>query len=316
MVCFKPMQGQKSFDNKCEFDREAQDKFYNKSYTSKQLKEENSWYQTMKCGKCLGCRVDHAKEWTVRMVHEAQMYDENCFITLTYDQENLPKGGTLVKEDFTAFLKRLREHVSRKEDKTFRFYMCGEYGEKYARPHYHAILFGYDFKDKIATFTGKKNIDYMSDELTKIWGKGRATIGTVTQQSCGYVASYVLKKTKKPKSNDGWEKLFNIRQDIRIPEYSQMSRDGFIGKPWLEQFYKDVYGVDDFVVIDNKKYQIPRAYDEWYKKQYPYFYVKRKLQRQERAKNLIVTAKNLCDKEKNLKSALSIKSKTLDSQVA
>ena len=35
------------------------------------------------CGQCLGCRLDHSRMWAIRIVHEAMLYDENSFITLT-----------------------------------------------------------------------------------------------------------------------------------------------------------------------------------------------------------------------------------------
>ena len=113
------------------------------------------------CGQCLGCRLKRSQEWATRVVHEAQMHDDqNAFITLTYQEA--PDG--LVKQHFTAFMKKLRKTVYPKK---IRFFMCGEYGKVYpnndysspspppsvlgmvgrtlGRPHYHAIIFGHDF---------------------------------------------------------------------------------------------------------------------------------------------------------------------------
>ena len=59
------------------------------------------------CGQCAGRRLDQSKQWALRCVHEAQVHDENCFITLTYNNENLPKDGSLNKRDFQLFMKRL-----------------------------------------------------------------------------------------------------------------------------------------------------------------------------------------------------------------
>lgn len=145
------------------------------------------------CGQCIGCRLERSRQWALRCVHEASLHDENCFITLTYDPEHLPiyfrddgpALGTLCKEDFQNFMKRLRERIGTK----IRFFHCGEYGEQLGRPHYHAIIFGYDFADKtpIEVSDGGHN-QFVSEMLTEVWGKGRCTIGAVTFDSAAYVA--------------------------------------------------------------------------------------------------------------------------------
>ena len=91
------------------------------------------------CGQCVGCRLEKSRQWAMRCVHEASLYDENCFITLTYDDEFLPVGGSLDKGAFPRFMKRLRKKF---EPRRIRFYHAGEYGDRFGRPHYHALLFG------------------------------------------------------------------------------------------------------------------------------------------------------------------------------
>ena len=97
------------------------------------------------CGQCVGCRLERSRQWAVRCMHEASLYKRNCFITLTYSNEYLPPNMSLVKSDFQKFMKRLRKRCG----SSVRYYYCGEYGENFGRPHYHAILFGFDFKDKV-----------------------------------------------------------------------------------------------------------------------------------------------------------------------
>ena len=103
---------------------------------------------TIKCGRCIGCRLDRSKEWAVRCVHEQQMHEQSCFVTLTYKDTELvhtPDGHpTLFHEHFQLFMKRLRK----KFGDNISYFMSGEYGDETFRPHYHAILFGVDFKDK------------------------------------------------------------------------------------------------------------------------------------------------------------------------
>ena len=97
------------------------------------------------CGQCIGCRLERSRQWAVRCIHEAQLHKDNCFITLTYNDEHLPSPPSLSVRDFQLFMKRLRKRFG----KGIRFFHCGEYGEKYGRPHYHACLFGFDFPDRV-----------------------------------------------------------------------------------------------------------------------------------------------------------------------
>ena len=92
------------------------------------------------CGKCLACRLNHAKEWAVRCMLESLYHDENYFVTLTYDDEHLPVDGKLHKKHYQDFLKRLRASSG-----CFRYFGCGEYGSLNKRPHYHFVLFGIHF---------------------------------------------------------------------------------------------------------------------------------------------------------------------------
>jgi len=101
------------------------------------------------CGQCIGCRISHSKQWAMRCVHEASLYDNNCFITLTYNPENLPPDCGLIKSDFQKFMKRLRKSYPSNK---IRYYQCGEYGDKNNRPHYHALLFGFNFDDWVYLF--------------------------------------------------------------------------------------------------------------------------------------------------------------------
>lgn len=140
------------------------------------------------CGHCHGCAMDYAKAWSVRIMLESRLYDSNCFITLTFDDSNVP--DSLEKRPFQLFMKRLRQEVG-----AVRFFASGELGDKNGRPHYHAILFGYDFPDKV--FLKRSNggqLIYRSPTLEKLWPFGISSIGDVSFQSASYVARYSVKK--------------------------------------------------------------------------------------------------------------------------
>ena len=111
----------------------------------KYLFDTTGKFIVLPCGQCYACRIAKSREWAARCVLEAKMHDDNCFITLTYDDNHVPSDMSLVKMDFTNFIKRLRKNTGEK----IRYYACGEYGELYQRPHFHACLFGYKPKDLI-----------------------------------------------------------------------------------------------------------------------------------------------------------------------
>ena len=107
------------------------------------------------CGKCLGCRKAHARQWAIRLVHEAQLHPTSAwFVTLTYDDGSLPDNGSLDPRDLQLFLKKLR----RKHRRKLRYYACGEYGDASDRPHYHLVLYGPELldRDRLPIVTGKQ----------------------------------------------------------------------------------------------------------------------------------------------------------------
>lgn len=215
---------------------------------------------TVPCGGCIGCRMDKSRDWSTRIHHEAQMHEENCFLTLTYNNENLPENYSVSVREMQLFLKRLRKSI---EPRKIRFFLCGEYGDKGLRPHYHLIIFGYDFPDKIVWRKSASGIIcYRSPSLEKVWPYGNAEIGSVTAQSGGYVARYVLKKIGGAPAASHYERLHPVTGEICdvAPEFALMSRMPGIGSSWLDKFEGDVYP-GDYVVINGKRAPVPKFYD-------------------------------------------------------
>lgn len=213
---------------------------------------------TLPCGQCDGCKMERARVWAVRCVHESQLYRENSFITLTYADEHLPKWGSLDKTHYQLFMKRLRDKYS---PKTIRFFQCGEYGDQNNRPHYHSCLFNHDFNDKYPWKKINGQQYYISPELMQLWRFGHSTIGDVTFQSAAYVARYVLKK-QSPKKNPHYYDSINEETGEIFPlepEYTTMSLRPGIGKPWYEKYKTDAYP-HDFIVVNGKKMKPPKYY--------------------------------------------------------
>lgn len=186
------------------------------------------------CGKCVGCRMAHAKEWAVRCTLEKEYYsdDECLFLTLTYRNKDLPQDKQLRKKDLQDFWKRLRFAGYR-----FRYFACGEYGETYQRPHYHAIVFGLRLSDlKFKELSGSLSQLYESEELTRIWAHGLAVVGYADSASIAYVSGYVEKKQRDPR----WDSYL-------VKPFLTMSRKPALGTRYLEDN-------EDVIIATNKVY--------------------------------------------------------------
>lgn len=212
----------------------------------------------------------YAQQWAIRLHHEATLDPaNNAFITLTYSDEHLPKNSSLVKRDTQKFIKNLRNLGLK-----FRFFLCGEYGDKTQRPHYHAVILGHGFhSDKKHSSDSKSGYPlFKSKILSEAWeNKGFADIGSVTPTSTAYTARYILKKQVGYAALHHYNTIDQETGEItqeRIPEYTGMSLIPGLGTPWLEKYWPDVYP-SDTVVMSAKKYRPPKHYDKWMRKHHP-----------------------------------------------
>lgn len=233
------------------------------------------------CGQCIGCRMDRAKAWSIRCMHEASMWDNNCFITLTYNNENLPGHGKLVYDDFKLFMKRLRKRFKGQKSTVYkgevvypiRFYMCGEYGDQDGRPHFHALLFNFDFPDRVLwKKTGAGERLYRSAILEDLWRYGYSSVGDVTMKSAGYVARYVMKKVNGDAARHHYFAGYDedTGECLFAPgEFNRMSLKPGIGQDWFDKYYEDVYPEGKVVLEGGKKSKPPKFYDLKYKEMFP-----------------------------------------------
>lgn len=210
------------------------------------------------CGRCRGCRARRAQEWTIRCQHEASLNgDNNAFITLTYDDDHLPRDYSVKKRDFQLFMKRLRNRYGSK----IRFFACGEYGENTLRPHYHALLLNFDFPDKKLLRTRDKHRVYTSEALSELWPQGSHEIGSVTAASAGYVARYCIKKQSGPKADEHYHRLSPVTGELHHvePDFGNMSRRPGIASDWFDKFHADAFP-SDFVIMDGRQVLPPVYY--------------------------------------------------------
>ena len=160
------------------------------------------------CGQCIPCRVHRRRVWTVRQVLESLTHTSNAFVTLTYNQENLPEDGSLVPRHLQLFFKRLRKNL---DPIRVRFFSVGEYGDTSYRPHYHASLFGLGLQH--------------SQVIEKSWPHGFVQVAEFNYYTAQYTCGYVVKKMTKPD---------DTRLNGRYPEFARMSNRPGIGADAME----------------------------------------------------------------------------------
>lgn len=246
------------------------------------------------CGKCLGCRNDYARRWSVRCYHEGFMHDhfKNCaFLTLTFNNNMLYKRKnpwSVDKQQFSSWIKRFREQIRSKyaelTDTKIRFFACGEYGSK-GRPHYHMLLYGFNFPDKYViqgpgypkklqpkVVNGRIVKTYRSPFLEECWSPagssdsfGFSTISDVNQFTCNYVARYVMKKS-------GLDEFPN-----REPVFTNTSRMPGLGSSYFDLYYKNIMSLGYIHLPNGAKSDIPRYYIDRLKNIDPELYNRYKL---------------------------------------
>lgn len=220
------------------------------------------------CSQCIGCRLDRSKQWAIRCLHEAQMHNENCFITLTYNNTNITND--LIYPHFQKFIRKLRKKTGQK----IRYYMAGEYGENTGRPHFHACLFGYRPNDlKIFRELPNGSRLYTSEFLETLWGYGFTSVGDVTLESASYVARYIMKKITGPMAENRYWSVNPATGEAHpiTPEFNRMSLKPGIGQTWFDLYQADVYPTGQ-CIINGRKMKPPRYYETKYKELKPLRY--------------------------------------------
>lgn len=247
MACFYPIDAWKSESGPISFSEKAERK--------------GATPIKIPCGQCIGCRLERSRQWAIRCLHESAMHDSSRFVTLTYNAENLPKDGNLHYPDFQKFMKRLRKAHGK-----VRFYMCGEYGEQFSRPHFHACLFGLSLPDEqlFRRLPSGFNL-YTSASLERLWPHGFVSIGDVSFESAAYVARYVMKKVTGKSADAHYRRIDTATGEVTsiVPEFTQMSLKPGIGASWIRKFRTDVYNEDGVILRGGIKMKPPKYYDKF-----------------------------------------------------
>ncbi|UOF78635.1 replication associated protein [Microviridae sp.] len=217
------------------------------------------------CGSCMGCRIAYSRDYALRGVCEAELSDYNYFVTLTYDDDHVPKTPsgqlTLRKSDVRSFLVRLRLVLG----SGLRTLGCAEYGERTHRPHYHIIFFGKKIDDLVPYTMKGKNILYESETISRAWGHGRVLIGEANFTTIKYVAGYVTKKVKGKNAAD----YYGDREHESLVAVTR--NGGGIGSHWFDRFFGDLL-INGSIVSRGREWPIPRYFRLKLKTLYPDLY--------------------------------------------
>jgi len=247
----------------------------------------------------MDCKLRRTSDWATRATHEAQLHENNAFITLTFSDDGLGlrelQHGThpydLDMGDWQRFAKRLRKELRKQGKGSFRFFQVGEYGDEQRRPHYHALIFGQDFRDGGEWWKDDAgHPTWTSRAIEKSWPYGFHEVKDLTPQSVEYVCKYVTKKLYGKELEKLRERIdCETGECVTVrPELASMSRGSKkagtkgIGHGWWEKWKTDVFP-DDYIVIEGKKKPVPKYYTKQLEKEDAARYEQLQEERKEKA---------------------------------
>lgn len=209
------------------------------------------WRHQVPCGKCYACLSRRRDGWLQRLHYVQDNCQTSFFITLTYDEDNIPSNHVCDKRHLQLFIKNLREKLARKYGKRLciKYFGVEDYGEKRNRPHYHVLLWNVPLSTDI------------DELLSECWQRGIYYVGSVTDASINYVCGYI---TQNEQSNIDDAKVvhgLSPDDDLDIRAHSLMSKhlgDGeFLSTQ--ESRLMSEKGTDELIW---RKRQIPRYLKE------------------------------------------------------
>lgn len=207
-------------------------------------------FRQVPCGRCPACIDNKRKSWYFRLVQEEKNSLNSYFITLTYSDEKLPRNSlgfpTFSIDDVQKFFKRLRkcfdnEMKNYQVKLPFRYFLIGEYGSKFGRPHYHALFF---------------NVPYGVDLfriILRTWGHGRIAVGECNNKSIGYCANYMYGKCELMP-----DEFVDDTNKIPLLSSRKPGIGAFYLKPSIINWHKD--GLKSYSCIGDVKYALPQYY--------------------------------------------------------
>lgn len=192
----------------------------------------------------------------MRCVLHASLYDDNCFLTLTYDEEKNGYINQRIYSHIQDFKKNLRRYCDYHFQKRIQIFNVHEYGRN-GKKHWHLVVFNHDFEDKILHTIKNGHSLYRSDVLSEKWKYGFHTIGNVTLASAMYQSQYMQKDLQYGHRNS--------------PRQCHSKHSG-IGRDYFLQNYRQILTLG-YVPFAGRKIPIPRYFEKLALKHYSHFHV-------------------------------------------
>ena len=256
-----------------EYKANEQEQKWKEIRLKKLLKEENA--QLIPCGHCAGCKLTKRSSWANRMEMELPYHENAWFLTITYNDENIPYRGTwdtytgeliienysLKYDDIQKFWKNLRRYIEYHklgDSKKMMYYAAGEYGGETHRPHYHAIVYDLPIKkDDLKEYKRKQGAIYYNCKwIEKIWNKGYVVLSPATWNAMSYTAGYTTKKIYGKEGKEFYENLGIT------PEDCWMSTKPAIGAQYYYDHAAEIYDKDQIMLKNGKICKPPRYFDK------------------------------------------------------
>lgn len=253
------------------------------------------------CRQCIGCRLEKSRQWATRLLHETKFHNNACFLTLTYDDDNLPENRSLKPDDLSTFIKDLRARLDYYGKEKVKYLAIGEYGDRTQRPHYHAALFG-PFSGDLGHHSGTEgripeepsrsgDPQFSHPDLGAVWPHGLHRFSALTFESAAYVARYCLKKISGVHAPSHY--------GDRHPEFQRTSQG--LGKSHASAWKADIYPADQVVLPGRGEFLPPPYYDRLLEKTDPSLYQdvkKARREAQEKIESWPDWLKALCDRDR------------------
>lgn len=276
----------RQYNEYCQYEKEYV--FFGNSHYIRRFQDVERVY--VPCGKCISCLSKRSKSWTLRLTTEYLKYDNNCVLTLTYNDEHLPENSLLNYRDVQLFLKRLRKKLnSICKGYKIRFACSCEYGSDRLRPHYHIIIFNWFPPDidllKPYKITKRNSKLYKSEICDKLWSDdkgqiGFVDVGLVDYHTSRYICQYCVKKAIH-KNHSEYVKKNKIKREKLCCSIGT-------GLEYFKKNYKSMFN-KSFAVLGNLKYPIHRYFKNKLKQLYPDLFEKYKLKCKEMLRNFELT---------------------------
>jgi len=238
----------------CYRSRDGKRQFRHFSHSS-EIYKAHLHQEVFSCGRCLSCRKAKARELAARCVLHASLYDQNCFLTLTYDETKAGYHNDFDYTDIQRFKKRLRQHARRVLGRRIEVFNVHEYG-KNGKKHWHLIVFNWDAVDKVLYTTSGGHPLYTSSVLTKLWPFGYHTIGDVSEGSAMYQAQYMEK---------------DFQNNNQTSKRRSHSKHSGLGRPYFLKHFRQLLRLG-YIPFGGGKIGLPRYFEKIADKHYSYFY--------------------------------------------